>query len=399
MVCATAAAEVTLIVADPDGAAASVRAPVSASVDLKTLFGDNLQPGRLKLVELTSPDDPSLATPVPVQYSPGAASGTLWWLMPPGPKGQRRFRLTIDTGPGPPQPAMSVRATGGYYDVAEDSLPVLRYNHGAVPVPEGTQKHFAEGESYERGDYIHPLYGPAGEVLTDDYPHDHPHHRGVWWTWPLTRWGGEIGDIWAVVKVHARPVAVHHGAGEVLARIEAENVWKWADGTPVVREEVAIHAFRQTGGNRYVDVDLRLTGLVDDVAIGGRPGKGYGGFAVRFAPGEDQRIVVHGDPEGTSVRRAWVDYSSVPSASSKRIGIALFEHPTNPDYPSEIQQYANLNCVMAAFPGDRQVTLPKDRPLELRQRIWIRAGQVDEQTLGNVWTAYAQPPAVTVVAE
>ena len=399
MVGATAMAEVTLIVSDPDGVAASARAPVSVAANLKTLFGDDVKPGRLRLVELTSSGDRARTAGVPVQFIPGASHGTLWWLMPPGPKGERRFRLTIGSEPGEPEPAMRISASGKHYDVSEGTLPVLRYNHGSVPVPEGTKKHFIEGESYERGDYIHPMYGPTGEVLTDDYPHDHPHHRGVWWTWPLTRWGEKIGDIWAVVQVHARPVGMRAASGDVMALLEAENVWKWADGTPIVREEVTLRAFRQTGPNRYVDVDLRLTGLVDDVAIGGRPGRGYGGFAVRFVPGEDQQIVVHGGPDGATRERAWVDYSSVLPGSSKRIGIALFEHPTNPGYPSEIHEYANLNCVMAAFPGDREVLLPKDKPLELRQRMWIRSGHVDEETLSEVWAAYAQPPAVSVVTD
>jgi hypothetical protein len=35
-----------------------------------------------------------------------------------------------------------------------------------------------------RSDYIHPLYGLNGEMLTNDWPDaDHPHHRGIFWAW------------------------------------------------------------------------------------------------------------------------------------------------------------------------------------------------------------------------
>ena len=68
----------------------------------------------------------------------------------------------------------------GRVDVAEGETPVLRYHFETVPVP----KHL-KGRKYAeaRSDYIHPLYGPAGEVLTADYPNDHPHHRGMYWAW------------------------------------------------------------------------------------------------------------------------------------------------------------------------------------------------------------------------
>ena len=39
------------------------------------------------------------------------------------------------------------------------------------PVPAGTAPELA------RGDYVSALYGLDGELLTDDYPKDHPHHR------------------------------------------------------------------------------------------------------------------------------------------------------------------------------------------------------------------------------
>ncbi|WP_372934433.1 DUF6807 family protein, partial [Mariniphaga sediminis] len=39
-----------------------------------------------------------------------------------------------------------------------------------------------EGE-YERRHYIHPLWGLDGTILTEDFPDDHLHHRGIFWAW------------------------------------------------------------------------------------------------------------------------------------------------------------------------------------------------------------------------
>ncbi|MCR4412278.1 MAG: PmoA family protein [Thermoguttaceae bacterium] len=315
----------------------------------------------------------------------------------PGRPGMRHFRLRVLPGddpkagtPAAPRMRFSL-ARGDYYDFTELDRPVLRYNHATVPVPQGIDPRYA------RGDYIHPLYGLDGEVLSDDYPKDHPHHRGVGWSWPVTRWKNEVRDIWAVSGVWSRPVARRHVAfGEVLAALEVENVWKWGDQDAIVREQVAIHAFRQGPAGRFVDIEVRLTGLADGVAIGGRPHAGYGGFGLRGAPANQRTITAHVDPKGADPRRSWLDYSGVFAGAKGPGGVAIFEHPGNPGYPSDLHQYPDCNYVMPAFPGQREVPLPKGQTLVLRHRLWIHAGVPEEKTLAEVWAAYARPPKVVL---
>ena len=385
LVCPATPAELTIVVSD-QGSSAVIGAPVSLQVDLAKLFGPGADAKRLRLDES--------GRLVPVQFD----NGRLWWLMPPGDGGERTFQLSIEPEAVLKTSDMSIDKAGEYFDIVQDDRPVLRYNYGSVPVPEGTHKHFAEGESYERGDYISPVFGPSGEMITEDYPDDHPHHRGVWWSWPVTRWRDQVADIWAVVGVHARPgdKKPRLAAGPVMAVIEAENLWKWEDADAIVRENVLIRAFRADRNGRYVDVEVCLTGLAEGVAIGGRPKAGYGGFAIRAQPGEEQKIVRHTDPEDSRPRRAWLDYSAVFPGGKGRTGITLLEHLTNPDYPSELQEYAGINCVMSAFPGAREVALPKGETVVLKYRIWIHPGTGDEKTLGLVWDTYSNPPQIVV---
>lgn len=394
------AAGLTLIVSDPDGAAGRVAAPVSVRVDLAELWGEQVDPAHLHLREITAGTGGQVGF-ISRQFEPdepGSSRGTLWWIMPPGPKGVRQFSPFLLERTKTPRVWMVSHDTEHQrVDVWHDG-PVLRYNHGTVSVPEGTHAHFAEGESYERGDYIHPLFGPHGEELTEDYPKDHPHHRGVWWSWPVTRWKDQVADIWAVVGVWSRPVAVRRiASGPVFAVIEAENVWKFGkDEKPIVREEVLIRAFRQTEGCRFVDVEVRLLALADDVAIGGRPQRGYGGFSLRAAPCEERKITLHTDPEDASPRRAWIDYSGVFAGGKGTSGVAIFEHVTNPDYPNPLHEYPGCNCVMPAYPDKREVSLSKDKPLVLKHRLWIHTGGPDQDKLTDVWTAYAKPSRVTI---
>lgn len=398
------AKDVTLVVADRDGAAARVAAPVSVPIDLTQHFGPGVDAARLQLTEVTGSGAAPGAS-VPVQFVvastslPGgaptpapSAAGTLWWLMPPGAKGERRFRLTLAETPA--AAALAVRGDDAQqYAVTEGPRPVLHYAFGSVPVPAGTPAHFAKGESYARGDYITALYGPDGELLTEDYPRDHPHHRGVWWSWPVTRWHKEVFDIWAVVGVHARPVAMRRAeAGAVLAVLEPESVWKWRDKEAVVREEVVIRAFRLAGRGRTVDVEVRLTGLAEGVAIGGRPHAGYGGFALRAAACQDRKITAHTDPENSQPRRAWLDYAGVFAGGQGRTGVTIFENIGNPDYPNPLHQYPGCNCVMPAYPADREVPLPVGQTLVLQYRLWVHPDGSDDQPWVDAWSAYAHPP-------
>ncbi len=388
------AAQVTLVVDDADGSAGRAQSPVSVQIDVKKLQDAKLKSDRLVLVETTAN-----ATPVPVQCEPCACSSgkaTLRWLMPPGKKGQRRFRLTSAEQPAA---ALGIQLDKklGRIDVTEGKRPVLRYNHGMVPVREGTHAHPAKGGTYERADYISPLFGLDGEELTEDYPRDHPHHRGVWWSWPVTRWNDQVTDIWAVRGVRAHPVSIKSfAAGPVAATIQAESVWKWADKDPIVNEKVLIRAYRQAGDCRVVDVDVRLTALVDGVAIGGRPKRGYGGFALRAAPCTERKTTLHTDPAEAKPRRSWLDYSGVYAGGKGTSGTTIFEHVSNPDYPNPLHEYLGCNCVMPAFPAAREVPLPKGKTLLLKHRLLIHRGGNDQTKAGDVWNAYEDPPKVSI---
>ena len=73
-------------------AAAGVCGPASARVDLAELFGAGIEPARLRLVESSEAGE-ALSEPIQLQFEAdgeSASRGTLWWLMPPGPKGRPR---------------------------------------------------------------------------------------------------------------------------------------------------------------------------------------------------------------------------------------------------------------------------------------------------------------------
>ena len=60
------------------------------------------------------------------------------------------------------------------------------------------RRHVERGAPADRNRccYVHPLYAPNGVMLTDDFPVDHYHHRGVFWVWPIVNVDGERRDLW-----------------------------------------------------------------------------------------------------------------------------------------------------------------------------------------------------------
>ena len=54
----------------------------------------------------------------------------------------------------------------------------------------------ANGE-YHFNHYLHPLYSVNGDTLTEEFPDDHLHHRGVFWAWHQIYVGEKsLGDGW-----------------------------------------------------------------------------------------------------------------------------------------------------------------------------------------------------------
>ena len=53
-----------------------------------------------------------------------------------------------------------------------------------------------DGASYFNN-YLHPVYSLNGDTLTEEFPEDHLHHRGIFWAWHQIYVGEQsMGDGW-----------------------------------------------------------------------------------------------------------------------------------------------------------------------------------------------------------
>lgn len=331
--------------------------------------------------------------------------------------------------------AFSVDAKTRSYTITEEGTPVLTYRFGEVPLPSGVEAkrfrqqptpydgaYFTDGSRYggERSNYIHPLYGFHGEPLTDDFPKDHVHHRGLWWSWCEVRHHDRIGDLWAVCKIRAYPIEIRR---QVVtpdrAILEAVNVWRFDDDpAPVVRETVTITVFRTQGAEgarvRPIDVDVRLEALVDGVAISGRQKVdygGYGGMTIRLSPqvADFSLRAVHPSPDSWRGDRialaervidpaglgdaAWLAlYGRYPVAGAAAPGfttVLMCEARQTPQYPNQFRYYAST-CTSLAFPAKTVYPILKGRPVDYRTRLVVREGRTTLAQEKALWQAYQQ---------
>ena len=246
--------------------------------------------------------------------------------------------------------------------------------------------------SVPRSDYIHPLYGLEGEMLTNDWPDGgHPHHRGIFWAWPEVKYGDQLGDIYALQRVFARPTGnVSYTNGPVYAEVDAENLWMWEEKEAIVRENAVIRVYRSTPEGRIIDLTIKLLALKDSVTLATRFTNSYGGLNIRMQTPAEQDISYFTDEVGSLPLRAWSDFNGIFEGNKSKSGLTVLQHRENPEYPGAWRDYPDLAWVQPTFPTpETRYLLSKNEPLVLRYRLIIHSGgKLTKDTLMKSWDAY-----------
>jgi hypothetical protein len=283
--------------------------------------------------------------------------------------------------------------------VMEEDRPVLVYNHGDIicdRLPENDERR-------RRSCYIHPLWGINGEVLTDDFPADHVHHHGAFWTWPHVEIDGQHYDLWVSQGIRQRFIKwLYRGAGPVAAVVGVENGWFVGD-RQVMTERIWIRAYRASETERAIDLELVFSPTDRPVRLVGSPGKSYGGLTVRFDvwPRRDavvrvpDRTVRHvgtglaSSEDLSNTRLPWASLSSHFAEAPHRSAGSVFIPPDHPDFPPTwlTRCYGPL-CV--GWPGVEGREFQPGESFTLRYRLLLHKTEVEHQQLEQAYSAYCQ---------
>jgi hypothetical protein len=290
------------------------------------------------------------------------------------------------------QAAMRVVKDPQGYWFSEGDTNVLFYQAERKALPDGQAA---------RSNYFHPLYDLDGNILTEDFPKDHVHHRGIFWAWHQVRIDGKsVQDQWVNrdsfwMLQEARPESDARSASLAL-RVRWESpLFTDAQGKrrPFVEERSVTRVHRAEGAIRKIDFHQRLTALVDGVEIGGsEDAKGYGGFSYRVVMPPDIRFT-GADGTVTPIENAvgassWMDVTG-SYGSAGRSGVAVLTHPSTTGFPQTWILRAKASMQNAVYPGRQPVALPRDRPLVLRYRIVLHRGELAPAEIARLQAEYA----------
>lgn len=291
---------------------------------------------------------------------------------------------------GPVYGELDMQDDGKSLTVSENGKPILTYHYTRVDPPEGVP-----ADRYWRMDYFHPVYGPDGDVLTQDFPDDHRHHRGIFWGWPEGKAGDRKMDTWAIVGVRQLfEKWLEREKTEHYVRVAVENMWKFDDDpNPVVRERLFFTVFPGDDMGRMVDFVLQFQNVAgEDVTfLGSQAGdkkagkgrkKGYGGFCFRpdksrvpltftAAMGQVKEDVLY-------LETPWADVVSRIKPDGPYSGLAIFQHPGNPGYPHPGWILRNYGFLGTSWPHNEPFVLKPGEHVELRYRVYIHRGTATE---------------------
>jgi hypothetical protein len=267
-----------------------------------------------------------------------------------------------------------------------DGREVARHHHGAgVPRP-----------------YLFPLIGPAGLPVTrighPRDPHGHRHHLSVWIGHRSVA-GHNFWEAGGAARIAVeRLVALEDGASAALS-LRAR--WLDPEGRPLLADErrwvlAPKYETIDDGGFGEWTLDLTLELHATELALLDRTPFGLLGVRVARTMGTRDGGGVVTNSEGRvneaqlmPHRRArWIDYAG-PVAPGLWNGIALFDHPRNPEHPAYFHVRGD-GWMGASLTHGAAITVAPGQPLRLRYRLWVHRGAHDGRATEDEWRRFAQ---------
>jgi len=291
---------------------------------------------------------------------------------------------------------------------ADTGTPMLSYQMKAAPVPEGTPPIFSHGA------HIHPVYSPAGRLVTGNHPPDHPHHRGIWMAWTKTHFEGRSPDFWNMGKDKSGKLTgeVRFGelqkqwsgpvqAGFISTHLHLDHTSgaekkvldeKWTLKTyPDQKTPEAVRRFDLTSVQKTVGTEPLML-----------PQYHYGGLGVRGNRAWDAENAVimltsEGDDrktgDGKSAR--WVYIGG--QVEGAQTGILILEHPQNFRFPQPLRLNPKNPQLSIAPSQQGDWAIKQGEEYISRYRFVILDGKPDKARFEGLWEDYANPIMASAV--
>ena len=273
---------------------------------------------------------------------------------------------------------------------------------------------------------FYPVLGPGQVPMTRKFPleiiegedTDHPHHQSLWFA------HSEVNghSFWAVrpdkgrtpgKTVHRKFVEVK--SGEKEGHFVAENDYVAADGTVVMSDTRTVRFFAPADATapRLLDITIAFHASNGDVTFGDQKDAGMAirvaselqvsrrtGKGTETVPASGHLINSEGiEGEATWGKRArWVD--SYGEVGGQPVGVAIFDHPSNPRHPSYWHS-RTYGLVTANIFGKRhfekledpkagQMVIPNGETVTFRWRFAFHRDDPKKADVESLYQAFAK---------
>ena len=257
--------------------------------------------------------------------------------------------------------------------------------------------------------FLAPLRSASGKIITRGFPmekiegesRDHMHHRGLWFSYDDVNgfkfWENDPSYTKPNMgKIIVKKASLKEGKGS--STLTASMDWRGSNYQMLLVEDREM-TFYSDPKLRIIDFLITLTAN-DNLIFGDTK---EGAFAIRLSDAFTERkgLKIVDSKGRTGMKNVWgkqadwVDYSA--DVDGEKIGVAMFDHPKNPNYPTfwharDYGLFALNPFGQQAFDPKldiRRTILARGHQLVFRWRVVIHPGDAESAKIADLYKQFA----------
>jgi len=252
---------------------------------------------------------------------------------------------------------------------------------------------------YYRDGYVHPVWTPGGQIITDDYPPDHRHHHGIWAAWTKTIFQGRNPDFWNMGggsgKVELSSLdAIWSGFIHAGIKANHQYIDMTQDEVVALNELWSMKVYGSLSDKNIIDVELIQSTATDSALVlsqhryGGVGFRGHRNWAgengAEFFTSEGKtRLNGHG------TRARWVHIGG--EIDGQESGATILSHPDNHEAPQPVRIHPTEPFFNFAPTQAGPFAITSDKPITWKYRFVTYDGAYDPNLLEALWEDYSNP--------
>jgi hypothetical protein len=294
-------------------------------------------------------------------------------------------------------PAVTAKREGQQIVFRAGEREVLRYQAEPGDFPRAEIK-----EAYRRSGYLHPIYTPAGRLVTDDFPTNHLHHHGIWMPWTKTEFEGRAPDFWnmgdgkgRVEFVGVDQVWEKDGRAGFTARHQFVDLIAQPPKVALHETwEIAVSAAGDTPPRHVIDFTSTQTCATD--APLKLPKYLYGGFGFRGnwawnGAGNCRVLTSEGESDRNKANESRCKWCWVGgTVDGQTAGVTILCHPDNYRFPQPMRLHPGEPFFCYAPQQLGEMEIKPGAAYVSRYRIIVADGEPAREQAEGWWKAWTE---------